>query len=116
MLNFEDAAKGLSVSPEDSQADKSNEEMIDAGEEQVKQVVVEHMPTKEEYDEGLRLGAAGNGDGAARTRIEVPDDVLKQVVCGCAGSRKARRQGARWWATRSSRISTTTATRGHSRR
>ena len=37
--------------------------------------------TKEEYDEGLRLGAAGDGGGAASTRIEVPDDVLKQVVC-----------------------------------
>ena len=33
--------------------------------------------TKEEYDEGLRLGAEGGGGGAARKRIEVPDDVLK---------------------------------------
>ena len=40
--------------------------------------------TKEEYDEGVRLGAAGDGDGggAAGRRIEVPDDVLKQVVSG----------------------------------
>ena len=37
--------------------------------------------TKEEYDEGLRLGAEGGGGDAARKRIEVPDDVLKQVVC-----------------------------------
>ena len=39
---------------------------------------------EEEYDEGIRLGAAGDGDGggAAGRRIEVPDDVLKQVVSG----------------------------------
>ena len=31
--------------------------------------------------EGLRLGAASDGGGAVSKRIEVPDDVLKQVVC-----------------------------------
>jgi len=73
--------------------------------------------TKEEYDEGVRLGAAGDGDGdgggAAGRRIEVPDDMLKQVVSGL--NARAQRRAARSWATRRSRTSTTTtATRGRS--